>query len=66
MERSSDARDDEVVGVVGDARPERAALEAEAADEADRYPPGLQVALEDGDLREVARGIAQPRGRRPW
>ena len=52
-----DADDDQVVGVVGDGRAERAALEPEAADEAEPDAPGLEVALEDGDLREVARRI---------
>ena len=48
------ADDDQVVRVVGDGRAERAAAEAEAADEAEPDPAGLEVALEDGDLGEVA------------
>ena len=42
---------------MGDGRAERAALEPEAADEAEPDAPRLEVALEDGDLREVASRI---------
>ena len=59
-----DADDDQVVAVVGDGRAEGAALEPEPADEAEADAPGLEVALEDGDLREVARGVGD-RERRP-
>ena len=52
-----DADAHDVVRVVGDRRRERTALQPEAAHEADADPAGGVVALDDGDLGEVARGI---------
>ena len=49
--------DDDVVRVVRDGRCERAALQAEAAHEAEPDPAGAEVPLDHGDLREVARGV---------
>ena len=54
----------QVVGVVGDRRAERAALEAEAAHEPEPDPAGTVMALQDGDLREVARPGRRPPSRR--
>ena len=51
------ADDDDVVRVVRDRRGERAGAEAEAADEPEADPAGAEVALDDGDLREVALGV---------
>ena len=56
--------DDDVVRVVGDRRGDRAALQAEAAHEAEADAAGAEVALDDGDLREVAApGRRAPRRR---
>ncbi len=52
-----DADDDDVVRVVRERRAERAALDAEAADEPEADPAGAEVPLEHGDLRQVARGV---------
>ena len=49
--------DDEVVRVVGDGRRERAAPKARAGHEAEADPAGAEVALDDGELDEVAPGI---------
>ena len=51
------ADDDDVVRVVGDRRGHRALLQAEAADEAEPDAARRQVALDDGDLQEVARRV---------
>ena len=50
--------DDEVVGVVGDRRGERPALQAGAGDEAEPDPSRCEVALDDGDLRQAASASA--------
>ena len=52
-----DAYDDDVASVVRDRRPQGAGLKAEAAYEAEADAAGSVVALDDGDLREVAAGI---------
>ena len=52
-----DADAHDVVGVVGDRRRERAALQAEAAHEPDADAARRVVALDDRDLGDVARGI---------
>ena len=57
MSRVVDADDHEVVGVVGDRRRERAGAQAEPAHEPLADAPGRVVALDDGDLRDVALGI---------
>ena len=51
--------DDDVVRVVRDRRCERAALQAEAAYEAEPDAARAQVPLDDGDLGEVALGVRQ-------
>ena len=45
--------------VVGERRAERAAAEAEAADEPEADAAGAEVALDHRDLRQVALGIRQ-------
>ena len=52
-----DADGDDVVGVVGDGGGERAARQAEAGDEAAADAAGRVVALDHGDLGEVARRV---------
>jgi hypothetical protein len=47
--------------IVCDGGGERAALQAEAPDEADPDLPGGVVALHHGDLREVARRVGHDR-----
>ena len=56
-----DAHDDDVVRVVRDRRRERAAPEAEPAHEPEPDPPGAEVALDHGDLREVALRVGDDR-----
>ena len=51
------ADDDDVVRVVCDRRGDRAALQPEAAHEAEPHPAGAEMALDDGDLRQVALGV---------
>ena len=51
------ADDDDVVRVVRDRRRERAVAQPEAAHEPEADPAGAEVALDDGDLREVALGV---------
>ena len=57
MSSSLDADDHEVVRVVGDGRRERAAVQAEAADEAEADAARGVVALDHGDLGQVARRV---------
>ena len=57
------ADDDEVVRVVRDARRERAALQPRPGDEAEPDPARREVALDDGDLREVVLRRSRPPGR---
>jgi len=45
------------VRIVRDGRCNRAALEAEAADEPEADAPGAEMPLDHGDLREVALGV---------
>jgi hypothetical protein len=51
--------------VVGDGRGHRAALQTEAAHEAEADPPRRQVALDYGEFGEVARGIRDREPPRP-
>ena len=57
MSLAADAYDDDVVSVVRDRRRQGADRRAEAAYEAEADAAGSVVALDDGDLREVAAGI---------
>ena len=54
------ADDDEIVGVVGDRRGERAASQARAGDEPEPDAAGREMPLDDRDLREV-RGCVRDR-----
>ncbi len=51
------AEDDEIVGVVGDRRGERAAPQTGAGDEAEPDPSGREVTLDDGDLGQAGFGV---------
>ena len=61
------ADDDDVVRVVGDRGRDRAALQSEAAHEAESHAAGAEVPLDDRDLREVLRRIGDRLARaREW
>ena len=51
--------DDDVVRVVRDGRRDRAALQPEAAHEAEPDAAGAEMPLDDGDLRQVALRVGE-------
>ena len=52
---------DDVVGVVGDRRGDRAVPQAEPAHQPEADPAGAEVPLDDGDLGQVALGVGDSR-----